>query len=257
MANLFRLALTFLFVPISITKGGLARHPHYLKNHCLHEHEILWGIKEIFERLGNVQVVYIVFTWLPWQLLKEEVFWEKIGRFQPKIPIIQIATKLKDNILSSKNVYATDGSENTDNKDHLHLEKQSPVISNSADVGSHVYDPPDNKNVENKHPHDASNGSSGNNSTFKNSSEDEKEELWHFDDKSSLIIITQKANREHSYNFNTQKDDYRQLNEAKNMLSMTPYDRQPVGQKQNRNDAKFVGVMCQEIVLGALRERRY
>ena len=68
--------------------------PSYLKNHCSHEREILQGGRDTFESLRNVKVVYIVFTWLPQQPLKGEVFWGKISRFQPKIPIIQIVTKL-------------------------------------------------------------------------------------------------------------------------------------------------------------------
>ena len=75
--------------------GGASRTlPSYLKTHCPHEHEIMQGIRDTFESLRNVTVVYIVFTWLPKQLLKGEVFWGKIARFQPKIPIIQIATTL-------------------------------------------------------------------------------------------------------------------------------------------------------------------
>ena len=34
-----------------------------LKNHCLHEREILQDIRHSFESLRNVKVVYIVFTW--------------------------------------------------------------------------------------------------------------------------------------------------------------------------------------------------
>ena len=49
---------------------------------------------EGFENLINVKVVYIVFTWFPKQPFKGEVFWAEIARFQPKIPIIQIAAKL-------------------------------------------------------------------------------------------------------------------------------------------------------------------
>ena len=51
------------------------------------------GIRDTFESLRNVKVVYIVFTWLPQQLLKGEAFWGKIAELQPKIRIIQIATK--------------------------------------------------------------------------------------------------------------------------------------------------------------------
>ena len=36
-----------------------------LKNRCPHEPEILQGIRDPFESLKNVKVVYIVFTWLP------------------------------------------------------------------------------------------------------------------------------------------------------------------------------------------------
>ena len=45
--------------------GGSSRPPSYLKNRCPHESEILQGIRDTFESLRNVKVVYIVFTWLP------------------------------------------------------------------------------------------------------------------------------------------------------------------------------------------------
>ena len=48
------------------------------------EHEILWGIRDTFESLRNVKVVFLVFTWLPKQLFKGEVFGGKNARFQPK-----------------------------------------------------------------------------------------------------------------------------------------------------------------------------
>ena len=54
----------------------------------------LQGIRDTFESLRNVKVVYIVFTWLPRNPSKERCFGGKIARFQPKIAIIQIATKL-------------------------------------------------------------------------------------------------------------------------------------------------------------------
>ena len=47
-------------------QGGSSRPPPtYLKNRCLHEPEILQGIRDTYESLRNVKVVYIVFTWLP------------------------------------------------------------------------------------------------------------------------------------------------------------------------------------------------
>ena len=39
--------------------------PSYLKNLCPHERETVQGIRDIFESLRNVEVVYIMFTWLP------------------------------------------------------------------------------------------------------------------------------------------------------------------------------------------------
>ena len=39
--------------------------PSYLKNRCPHEREVFQGIRDTFESLRNVKVVYIVFTWLP------------------------------------------------------------------------------------------------------------------------------------------------------------------------------------------------
>ena len=91
--TILTLPLPSLLVPASFTKGGVERIPSYLRNCCSYEREILYGIRDTFESLRNVKVVYIVFTWLQQQLLKGEVFWGKITRFQPKIPIIQIATK--------------------------------------------------------------------------------------------------------------------------------------------------------------------
>ena len=54
-------------VPTPFTKGGGGRAdpPSHLKNRCLHEREILQGIRNTFESLSNVEVVYIVFTWVP------------------------------------------------------------------------------------------------------------------------------------------------------------------------------------------------
>ena len=57
-----------LLVPIPFTKGGGSEPtppPSYLKNRCPHECEILQDIRDTFERLRNVKVVYIMFTWLP------------------------------------------------------------------------------------------------------------------------------------------------------------------------------------------------
>ena len=45
--------------------GGSAGSPCYLKNRCPHEHEIVYGIRDIFERPGNGKVSYIVINWLP------------------------------------------------------------------------------------------------------------------------------------------------------------------------------------------------
>ena len=74
---------------------GQANPPSYLKNGCPNEREILQGIRDTFKSLRNVKVVYIVFTCLPQQLLKREMVWGEIARFQPKIPVIQIATKFR------------------------------------------------------------------------------------------------------------------------------------------------------------------
>ena len=48
--------------------------PSYLKNSCSQQYEILKGIRDTFGSLRNFKVVYIVFTWLPQQSLKGEVF---------------------------------------------------------------------------------------------------------------------------------------------------------------------------------------
>ena len=45
--------------------GGRAKPPQLSQNPLPHEHEILQGIRDTFESLRNVKVVYIVFTWLP------------------------------------------------------------------------------------------------------------------------------------------------------------------------------------------------
>ena len=45
--------------------GGVGRTPCYLKNSCSYELEILLDIRDIFEHLRNIKVVYLVFTWLP------------------------------------------------------------------------------------------------------------------------------------------------------------------------------------------------
>ena len=57
------LLLSFL-VPTPFSKGEGGR-PSNLKNRCPHEREILQGIRDTFESLRNVKVVYIVLTWLP------------------------------------------------------------------------------------------------------------------------------------------------------------------------------------------------
>ena len=58
------LSLPSLLAHTPFTKegGGMGG---YLKNRCPHEHEILWGNRDIFQRLRNVEDVYIVITWLP------------------------------------------------------------------------------------------------------------------------------------------------------------------------------------------------
>ena len=73
--------------------GGIEPTSQLSQNRCPHERKILQGIRDIFESLRNVKAVYIMFTWLPQQLLKGEMFSGKITLFQPKIPIIQIASK--------------------------------------------------------------------------------------------------------------------------------------------------------------------
>ena len=55
--------------------GGVSRTRYYLKKHCPHEHEILYGIRNIFERPRNIKVSYTVINWLPLQLLKYDVFY--------------------------------------------------------------------------------------------------------------------------------------------------------------------------------------
>ena len=65
-------------------QGGRAEPPSYLENLCPHEREILQGIRDTFESLGNAKVVYIMFTWLPYQLLKGEMFWGKSLDFSRK-----------------------------------------------------------------------------------------------------------------------------------------------------------------------------
>ena len=61
------LPLPSLLVPTPFTRGGGGRPdpPCYLRNHFPYELEILYGIRDIFERLRNVKAVYIGFTWLP------------------------------------------------------------------------------------------------------------------------------------------------------------------------------------------------
>ena len=60
------LPLPSLLVPAPFTKGGgSSRPPSYLRTLCSHEPEILQGIRDTVESLRNVEVVYIVFTWLP------------------------------------------------------------------------------------------------------------------------------------------------------------------------------------------------
>ena len=54
------LPIPSLLVPIVIPRGegGSGRPLCYLENHCLQEHEILYGIKEIFEHPKNVSFLY-------------------------------------------------------------------------------------------------------------------------------------------------------------------------------------------------------
>ena len=61
------LPLPNLLVPTHFTQGGgeSSGPPSYLRNRCSHEREILQDIRDTFENLRNVKVVYIVFTWLP------------------------------------------------------------------------------------------------------------------------------------------------------------------------------------------------
>ena len=62
--NVLTLPVPSLLVPTPYTKGGggSSRPPSYLKTRCPHEPEILQGIRDTFESLRNVKVVYIVFT---------------------------------------------------------------------------------------------------------------------------------------------------------------------------------------------------
>ena len=63
----FKPSFTKPFGTHTFYQGGrwVGRLPIYLKNRCPHEREILQGIRDTFESLRNVKVVYIVFTWLP------------------------------------------------------------------------------------------------------------------------------------------------------------------------------------------------
>ena len=67
--QLLTLPVPSLLVPTPDTKGGggerIGRTPCYLKNLSLHEHEILYGIRDIFEHPRNVKVSYILINWLP------------------------------------------------------------------------------------------------------------------------------------------------------------------------------------------------
>ena len=63
--NTLTLPFPSLLVPTPSTKGvEPTPPPSYLKNRCPHESEILQGIRDTFESLRNVKVVYMVFTWL-------------------------------------------------------------------------------------------------------------------------------------------------------------------------------------------------
>ena len=81
--------LPSLLVPAPFTKGGCQADPpppSYLKNRCPHEREMLQGIRDTFESLRNVDVVTIATP-------QRRGIWGKIARSQPKVPIIQIATR--------------------------------------------------------------------------------------------------------------------------------------------------------------------
>ena len=59
------LPLQSLLVPTPFTNGGRAVPPKLSQKQLSDECEILQDIRDIFECLRNVKVVYIVFTWLP------------------------------------------------------------------------------------------------------------------------------------------------------------------------------------------------
>ena len=62
--------------PTPYTKGGVGRTPtDYLINRFPHEDEILYGIRDTFERPRNVKVSYIMINWLL--------------NFNPKMPIFK------------------------------------------------------------------------------------------------------------------------------------------------------------------------
>ena len=65
LLTLLTLPVRSLLVPTPYTKGGVEPTPQLSQNRCLHEPEILQAIRDTFESLRNVKVVYIVFTWLP------------------------------------------------------------------------------------------------------------------------------------------------------------------------------------------------
>ena len=46
-------------------RRGAAAPPCYLNNLCPQEHEILYGIRDVFKRPRNAEVSYIVINWLP------------------------------------------------------------------------------------------------------------------------------------------------------------------------------------------------
>ena len=79
------LPLPSLLVPTRL--GGSAGPPCYLKNSCPHDHEILYGIRDIFERPRNFKVSYILINWLPSNSSNTMCFISEIARFNPKMGI--------------------------------------------------------------------------------------------------------------------------------------------------------------------------
>ena len=63
--NFLTLPFPSLLTPTLFTKGGRTDPASYLKNRCPHERDILQGIRDTFDSLRNVKVIYIMVTWLP------------------------------------------------------------------------------------------------------------------------------------------------------------------------------------------------